>query len=147
MHPPSDVLTFLQHSVCFYSVSLLGFIKYALQYGYRVMPCYCFGEELTYWQLNGGRWFNRIMLWLNKYGVPGTIFIGNFMFFPNNNLEMVVVVGKSIELPTIESPTSEDVSKYHALYMERLTELFDKYKDKYNVNTYFKDKKLQLELL
>jgi 1-acyl-sn-glycerol-3-phosphate acyltransferase len=28
-----------------------GFVKYALQHGYKIYPCYTFGEEKTYWQL------------------------------------------------------------------------------------------------
>lgn len=29
-----------------------GFIKYALQHGYRVYPCYTFGEERTYYSIS-----------------------------------------------------------------------------------------------
>lgn len=28
-----------------------GFIKYALQHGYKVYPCYTFGEERTYFNI------------------------------------------------------------------------------------------------
>jgi hypothetical protein len=53
----------------------MGFIKYALQYGYTVWPGYTFGEELTYHSFTWGlKW--RIML--NRYKIPAVIFIGKW---------------------------------------------------------------------
>mmetsp|Transcript_19297 Transcript_19297/g.53799 ORF Transcript_19297/g.53799 Transcript_19297/m.53799 type:complete len:114 (+) Transcript_19297:940-1281(+) len=60
-----------------------GFIKYALQYGYKVYPCYTFGEERTYLQLPG---FNAIRLWLNKFHIPTVLFIGRFFLMPDNQV-------------------------------------------------------------
>jgi len=102
-----------------------GFIKYALQYGYRLRVCYVFGEEETYWTI---KIWPKLMLWLNKFKIPGVVFVGKFFFLPNPDLDMYVVIGKPLELPHIENPTKDDVNKYHKLYMEKMTELFNKYK-------------------
>lgn len=115
-----------------------GFIKYALQYGYKVQVCYVFGEELTYWQLNLP---HSIALWLNKYKIPATIFIGKFFFLPNNDIDITVVISKPIQLPHIESPTNEDVDKYHAIYLKEIEALYERNKSKYSVN---KDQKLEI---
>ena len=40
-------------------------------------------------------------------------------------------MGKPIDIPHIPNPTQEDIDKYHKLYCDALTELFDKYKEKY----------------
>ena len=55
------------------------------------MPCYCFGEELTYWTISAGE---KIGFWLNKYNIPGAMFIGKFLFLPNNDIDFTVVIGK-----------------------------------------------------
>ena len=49
---------------------------------------------------------------------------------------LISVIGAPLELPLIESPSREDVSKYHAMYGRRLQELFDKYKGKYAEDPY-----------
>ena len=58
------------------------------------------------------------------------IFQYDFGFLPKRR-QMVSVVGTPVDLPKIEHPTQEDIDKYHKLYMERLVELFDKFKDEY----------------
>ena len=73
-----------------------------------------------------------IAFWLNKYNIPTCIFLGRYLLFmPDDEMDLTVVVGKNIKLPKIENPTSEDVNKYHALFVERITELFDKFKEKH----------------
>jgi hypothetical protein len=105
-----------------------GFIKYALQFGYSIMPCYCFGEEFSYWQFSAGKSFR---LWLNKFNIPGTLFIGKYLFLPDNDIDFTVVIGKPLVLPQIENPTDDDVDRYHDLYMRVLSEIFDRNKEKY----------------
>ena len=131
-----------------YGIILIGFIKYALQYGYSIQPCYCFGEELTYWQVNSSGAIKQVLLWLNKFNIPTTFFTGTFLFFPNANIDLVVVVGKALELPLIAEPTKDDINKYHALFVERVNALFNKYKCNYNMNYYTQltPKDISLEL-
>lgn len=45
-----------------------GFIKYALQYGYYIIPTYTFGEELNYYNFTK---FYSLRLFLNRYQIPG----------------------------------------------------------------------------
>ena len=50
--------------------------------------------------------------------------------------------GRPLGLPHIEHPTDADVEKYHALYVKKLVELFDRYK-KFNPD--YADKQLAVE--
>jgi hypothetical protein len=50
---------------------------------------------------------------------------------PNDDMDFNVVVGKPIALPQIANPSPEEVSKYHAIYLEKYQELFNKFKGKY----------------
>lgn len=108
-----------------------GFIKYALQYGYSIMPGYIFGEERGYWQLNTGILKIDFWLWLNKFSIPAICAIGKFGLLPDNNIDICVVFGKSFQLPLIPKPTEEDVNKYHAEYVTQVTALFERNKEKY----------------
>ena len=107
-----------------------GFIKYSLQNGYTLYPIYTFNENNTYYTINA---FEGFRLFLNKYKIPGTLFYGKFIWLPRHDIEILTVVGKGVELPLIPNPTKEDVDKYHSLYVTKLKELFDKYKERYGV--------------
>lgn len=41
-------------------------------------------------------------------------------------------VGKPIDVPKIDSPTSEQINYYHECFMNDLRELFEKYRDIYD---------------
>ncbi|KDO24283.1 hypothetical protein SPRG_09920 [Saprolegnia parasitica CBS 223.65] len=107
-----------------------GFLKLALQYGYKVHPVYTFGEEETYASFP---YLLKPRVWLNKYKVPGVIFRGLWFCFymPFRSARLTTVVGAPLQLPTIDHPTIDDVTKYHNQYMAALQELFDKYKGQY----------------
>lgn len=111
-----------------------GFIKYALQYGYSIQPCFVFGEEKTFWQLDMGTYFEKISLWLNRFKIPTTLFIGKFLFLPDNDIDINVVVGKTLKLPTIANPTKEQIDKYHTEFVKAIEHIFNKYKDEFGVN-------------
>jgi len=53
------------------------------------------------------------------------------MHIPRSDLDLVTVVGKSIILPQIPSPTKEDIDKYHQVYIDALVDLFNRNKIKY----------------
>ena len=69
-------------------VILSGFIKYALQYGYSVVPVFAFGERKTYVNVQGA-WSLR--LWLNQYG----LYISHPKFESCNQLLFVYYVLKT----------------------------------------------------
>merc|ERR1712151_319338 len=50
-----------------------GFIKYALQYAYRVYPVYTFGESTTHYTFTG---LLKFRLWLNTFGIPAALVFG-----------------------------------------------------------------------
>ncbi len=105
-----------------------GFIKYALQYGYNVQPVYVFGEEQTFWTV---KTYPTLMLWLNRFHIPGVLFYGRFLFLPDWNANIIPVVGNVIKFPHIPEPSPADVDKHHALFIAAMQTLFDKYKGKY----------------
>ncbi|GMF56785.1 unnamed protein product [Phytophthora fragariaefolia] len=111
----------------------VGFIKMALQYGYKVHPVYTFGEEYAYHAFPS---LLQLRLKLNEYKLPGVVFFGrlNCCYLPRPDVDLITVVGKPLMLPHIENPTREDVKKYHDQYIEALQSLFDRYKSVYAVD-------------
>ena len=106
-----------------------GFIKYALQHGYKLRPCYCFGEEHTYW---GWPWAMRQLAFLNAWKLPAVVFLGRLCtFMPDERAPMAAVVGAPLALPRIEQPTDADVDAAHAKYVEALRALFERQKAAY----------------
>jgi uncharacterized protein YfkK (UPF0435 family) len=43
-------------------------------------------------------------------------------------------VGKPIDLPKIENPEEEIIEKYHQIFIEELTKLFEEHKTKYSLH-------------
>jgi len=105
----------------------MGFIKYALVYGYRLHPIYVFGESDTFFSVQ--RLLN-FRLWLNNFGLPGVLFWGEWWIpiFPKSSARIVTVIGKALHLPRIPEPSDEDVQKYHGRYVAALEELFETHK-------------------
>jgi len=109
-----------------------GFIKYCLEYGYRLHPVYTFGEEKTFHSVEK---FLQTRLWFNTFGIPGVLFWGEWWipFIPKSSAKLVTVIGDAIELPHISKPTTEDVNKWHAIYIAELTKLFDEHKSNFGI--------------
>lgn len=108
-----------------------GFIKYALQHGYKLYPAYTFGEEHTYHAASGCLPFR---LRLNDYHIPTVMYCGKWYlpFMPHNNTpNLVTVIGNGFQLPLIESPTNEQVNLWHEKYMQELSMLFYRHAEKY----------------
>lgn len=104
-----------------------GFIKVALQSGTAIIPLYLFGNTTTLKVAKG----KMIAKLARSLGISLTWFwgvMGTFVPFPK---KLVVVVGKPMELPQIDSPSQEDIDKYHQQYVEEVKRIFDTYK-KYN---------------
>ncbi|CAM9525628.1 unnamed protein product [Ascophyllum nodosum] len=110
-----------------------GFIKYALKHGCRLRPIYTFGECDTYWNMQQGSW--KLRLWLASINVPGVLPVGMWWcpLLPRRS-RLMTVFGEPLVLPKIETPSSNDVDKWHGLYVEALTALFDRHKAKYASN-------------
>lgn len=41
-------------------------------------------------------------------------------------------MGKPIDVPKIAQPTNEDIEKYHQIFIEELTKLFEEHRSKYS---------------
>mmetsp|Transcript_77037 Transcript_77037/g.120449 ORF Transcript_77037/g.120449 Transcript_77037/m.120449 type:complete len:362 (+) Transcript_77037:65-1150(+) len=104
-----------------------GFIKYALQYGYRVYPVYTFGESSTHRTFSG---FLNFRLWLNKFGIPAVLVFGCpwLPLMPRKNISIFTYVGAPLQLPKIPDPKPEEVQQWHAKYCEALIQLFEEKK-------------------
>jgi 2-acylglycerol O-acyltransferase 2 len=109
-----------------------GFIKYALDYGYKIYPCYTFGENRLFYTLN---LMEQFRLMLNRFKLPGTFFFSKYLLLPNDDVDILTIIGKPIIIPKINNPTNEDIDKYHSIYINTLQELFDKYKSKTKSHT------------
>jgi len=112
-----------------------GFIKLAMREGADVIPIYMFGNTTVLSALTWG----PLAALSRKLGVSVTIFWGRFGLPLPNPVKIVYARGRPIGLPHIKDPKAEDVDKWHAVYCEKLTELFDAYKGK---NPDYKDKQL-----
>lgn len=108
-----------------------GFIKMALKYGYRVYQLYTFNENKVFHTIGG---FEKIGILLNKIKIPGCAFYGEYLIFPRSEAKLYTVIGKAFNLPKIEDPSPEDVTKYHDLYVQYLVELYNRHKLKYEGN-------------
>mmetsp|Transcript_23817 Transcript_23817/g.70687 ORF Transcript_23817/g.70687 Transcript_23817/m.70687 type:complete len:185 (+) Transcript_23817:3-557(+) len=104
-----------------------GLIKYALQHGYALTPIYTFGESETYATFP---YLLKPRLWLNRFGIPAVAFFGApwMPLFPRRNVPIASCIGPPLQLPKLEKPTPEEVSKWHAAYLDALQALFDKHK-------------------
>jgi hypothetical protein len=105
-----------------------GFIKYALKHGYYIHPCYVFNENKAYYTINGLQSIGKLM---NKIKLPGCFFYGRYFLLPRTDIPLTVIVGKSIQLPKINSPNSQDIDKYHSIYLQQLQELFERHSAAY----------------
>lgn len=111
-----------------------GFIKYALQFGYLVQPAYTFGECDLYQSMTTGA---TLRLWMQKHlGFIVPFFWGPYYgllmpWLPRSDIAIHTVLGAPLQLPHIPEPTTDQVKKYHQLYIEALTELFDTHKARF----------------
>ncbi|CAB9498663.1 wax alcohol acyltransferase 2 [Seminavis robusta] len=107
-----------------------GFVKLCLQHGIAIRPVYVFGEHGLYWNIQGA-WDFRINTLNKKMGMPAIVTWGHPLvpLLPRNTVDMKIVVGAPIELPKIETPTKEEVSKWHSKYMTALQKLYEDHKE------------------
>lgn len=111
-----------------YIKNRIGFIKYALEYGYSIQPCYIFNEHKLFYNFTK---FEKLRLFMNSMKIPAAFFCSKLGVMPHYDVDITVVVGKSIDIPKTENPSDEIILKYHKIYMESLTGLYHKYTDKF----------------
>ncbi|KAM4747507.1 LOW QUALITY PROTEIN: uncharacterized protein WCC33_005074 [Rhinophrynus dorsalis] len=122
-----------------YTVTLSGrkgFVRLALQNGADLVPVYSFGENELYEQirLTPGSWAWKLQHLFQKYvGFAPCLFKGTGVFSDGWGINpfprpLTTVVGRPIRVPYSPAPSEDEVSHYHALYIQGLKEIFDEYK-------------------
>ncbi|KAF0700338.1 Aste57867_9151 [Aphanomyces stellatus] len=108
----------------------MGFVKLAIQYGADLVPMFAFGEKWMYNIWNPPTSVRQFFLKTLK--VPLLLFWGRFgTWLPvrlTGNRRFGVVYGKPIPVHKNAHPTPDEVAALHAIYIERVQEIFAKYK-------------------
>lgn len=101
-----------------------GFIKLALRSGVDIIPIYMFGNTSVLSVLTHG-----ILADVSrKLKLSATLFWGKWYLPIPRDDKILYVSGKPIAIPHIPEPTSEDVNKYHAIYVTEVERIFETYK-------------------
>ncbi|KAL7753382.1 diacylglycerol O-acyltransferase 1 [Sorochytrium milnesiophthora] len=112
-----------------------GFIRLALDCGASLVPVITFGEVDIYKQVPNPpgslvRRFQNSFKQMFGWTIPFSYGrIGMFLPFRR---PLVTVVGEPLHVPWIPNPSGEDVAHWHKLYVDKLTSLYDQYKDVYD---------------
>eukprot|EP00981_Chlorochromonas_danica_P008565 scaffold2224_cov175-Ochromonas_danica.AAC.7 len=113
-----------------------GIVRLAFRTGAGLVPCYllgntqllslyCGGDENSFIKKSFLRWISR------KLGFGAILFWGRFFLPIPYRIPIVGLLGKPIDVPKKEHPTEEEIEFYHNLLLQKMAELFDKYKAKY----------------
>jgi len=113
-----------------YIMKRKGFVKYALQYGFDLVVHYHFGETELFdilWPCNTPSVLRWRLYIAEKFQLALGFGIG-WPWMPNipkRGKKCVTVIGERLTLPRIETPSPQDVEKYHNMYVERLVNLYN----------------------
>ncbi|KAM9321149.1 2-acylglycerol O-acyltransferase 2 [Gastrophryne carolinensis] len=118
-----------------------GFVRLAIENGASLVPVFSFGENELYDQVDNpkGSFLRAVQEKLQRImGVALPLFHARGVFQYSFGLlpyrrPLHTVVGKPIKVTENRNPTDEEVDQLHKLYMEKLSELFEEHKTKYNV--------------
>jgi len=112
----------------FFITKRKGFIKYALKFGYKIRPVFCFNENKLYITSD---FMLKHRIKINKFKLPSALFYSKYGgILPNPFLSIYLVIGKAIDIPHISKPSKEDINKYHKIYMQSVRDLFNRFVDK-----------------
>lgn len=119
----------------------IGFIKLALTHGAHLVPVLSFGENNLYYQVNNppGSLLRTTQEKMQKIlGLAIPLFHGRGVFQYSLGLlphrrPVYTVVGAPIPVVKNPSPSPEDIASLHALYVEKLKDLFETHKTKYGI--------------
>lgn len=117
-----------------------GFLKYALQFGFKVLIAYNFGESDLYSNVT---FFEPVNMWLVKtFGFVLPVFWGRWWcpMIPRGDVALNTVFGEVLELPRIEEPTVEQVGEWHDKYMAAVNRVFETHKAQFG----YADRKLEI---
>lgn len=118
-----------------------GFVKLGLQTGASLVPCYAFGENNVFEQVDNPKG-SKIRAWQDRFQqvfgftLPLTHGRGIFHYgvglMPRRS-PIRVVVGEPIDVPKMKRKdiTSDILDKYHQLYMNQIRDIYELYKDQW----------------
>ncbi|XP_077399898.1 2-acylglycerol O-acyltransferase 1 isoform X2 [Vanacampus margaritifer] len=113
-----------------------GFIKLALRHGAQLVPVFSFGENELFEQIQNPTGSRLRTVQDRLQSIMGIslplingrgVFQYSFGLMPHRKA-ILTVVGKPIQVATIASPSSEDIDTLHKVYLEHLSELFERHK-------------------
>ncbi|XP_050440929.1 2-acylglycerol O-acyltransferase 2-A-like [Adelges cooleyi] len=117
-----------------------GFVRVALKTGASLVPVFSFGETYVYGkgEASPDSFWDKVLKlikWKSGRLVPvgRGLFQYSFGIVPRRH-PIHTIVGKPIDVPKIENPTREDIDKYHKIFVDELTKLFEEHKTKYSTN-------------
>ncbi|XP_025420308.1 2-acylglycerol O-acyltransferase 2-A-like [Sipha flava] len=117
-----------------------GFIRVAIKAGASLVPVFSFGETNVYGlsEAEPNSIWEKLLKFIkwksgNKVPIGRGFFQYSFGLVPRRH-PIVTVVGKPIDLPKIENPEEEIIEKYHQIFIEELTKLFEEHKTKYSLH-------------
>ncbi|XP_027541948.1 2-acylglycerol O-acyltransferase 1 isoform X1 [Neopelma chrysocephalum] len=131
-HPGSLTLNILKRK---------GFIKMALKHGAHLVPVFSFGENELFKQVANpkGSWLRNIQEKMQKimgFALPlfhaRGIFQYSFGLIPYRQ-PIHTVVGSPIPVKRNLNPTTEEIDELHALYLQKLRQLFEEHKRNYGI--------------
>ena len=116
-----------------YLKSRKGFVRLAMIHGVPLVPAYCFGSSDLYRTYGAFYGFRRWLVRNLRIAVP--LYSGSWGFFcyPTPKgfplpVPQDIVFGDAWQPPQNAAPTREDVDAAHAIFVARLTALFDAHK-------------------
>jgi diacylglycerol O-acyltransferase 2, plant len=111
--------------IVLYLSKRLGFVKLALQHGAPLVPVFSFGlrNSFSFW-IPKGKFFHSLG---RQFGVLPMAFFGlwGLPLGPSKPCDYGIVVGKPIPVPCIADPSIDELKRYHALYIEELTRIYE----------------------
>uniref|UniRef100_A0A8D2HTQ5 Acyltransferase n=1 Tax=Urocitellus parryii TaxID=9999 RepID=A0A8D2HTQ5_UROPR len=113
-----------------------GFVKVALEHGASLVPVFSFGENELFRQFPNprGSWVRRAQEALQSLlSVALPLFHGRLGLLMPFRSPIHTVVGAAIPVQRSPRPSRAQVDALHALYVERLTQLFEEHKERYGV--------------
>ena len=119
MKPQKDVV-YLSHRK--------GFVKYAIKFGYSLVPIFAFGESDLY--ENAFPLPETVKRKCAQYGFPIVVPHGSswWNFAPcKPEKGMLIVFGQAIHVTQSSSPTSEQINTIHTKYIEAISVLYQKH--------------------
>lgn len=120
-----------------------GIIRMALAHGARLVPCYTWGENELWGQVDNPegswlRWGQEVFKTLFKWSP--VVIVGRGMFQYSLGVlpfrrRLTTVLGKPLEMPRIESPTREQIEEHQKRYIEALQALYERHNSRLHEET------------